>query len=826
MATVTYKVVKGDTLSEIAAKYNTTVTKLAKINNIKNVNLIYVGQVLTISKTNSSGQDDDSPVVDTTNVSTKATIVHFGLQSAGADRTVFATWSWDRSNTEKYETEWYYYVNGIWFKGSDSTTEDKESVYSASAVAEKVRFRVKPISKTRTVNKKETVYWTAEWSSYKTYSFADNPPSTPSSAPNVELEDFKLTATLDNLDVNGTHIQFQVVKDDSKVYATGKAKISTGSVSYSVKVAAGGKYKVRCRAVRGEEYSEWTDYSQNYSTPPLAPSKIKTCKATSETSIYLEWPAVTTATSYDIEYATKKEYFDGSSETTPINNIEGTHYELTGLTTGQEYFFRVRAVNDAGESGWTGIKSIIIGITPIAPTTWSSTTTGIVGENVTLYWVHNTEDGSTQRYAQVELDINGVVTTNTINTVDEEDDEKTMHYIISTSGYTEGTKILWRVRTAGVTKVYGDWSIQRTIDIYATPTLSLVVTNSSGEAFDTLTSFPIKMEGVAGPNTQTAIGYHVSISAVESYETVDNMGNEVYVSAGAEVYSKYTDASGDLALTISAGDVRLENNASYILNVIVSMNSGLTANASSEFSVSWDDTPYAPTAEISIDPETLTAHVRPYCEDQYGVLMENVTLSLYRREYDGGFTEIASGLSNVSETFVTDPHPALDYARYRVVAIDESTGAVSFADTPGYPVGEPAIIMQWDEKWTNFEVSNEDEMVEPTWSGSMLKLPYNIDVSDSYGPDVSAVNYIGRQHPVAYYGTQRGETSTWNTEIPKYDKETLYAIRRLAVWMGNVYVREPSGSGYWANVNVSFSQKHLDVTIPITFQITRVEGGA
>lgn len=43
-----YTVKSGDTLSAIALKYNTTVSNLASLNNIKNVNLIYVGQVLRI----------------------------------------------------------------------------------------------------------------------------------------------------------------------------------------------------------------------------------------------------------------------------------------------------------------------------------------------------------------------------------------------------------------------------------------------------------------------------------------------------------------------------------------------------------------------------------------------------------------------------------------------------------------------------------------------------------------------------------------------------------------------------------------------------------
>ena len=45
---VTYTVKAGDTLSAIAKKYNTTVDALVKKNNIKNKNLISVGQVLKI----------------------------------------------------------------------------------------------------------------------------------------------------------------------------------------------------------------------------------------------------------------------------------------------------------------------------------------------------------------------------------------------------------------------------------------------------------------------------------------------------------------------------------------------------------------------------------------------------------------------------------------------------------------------------------------------------------------------------------------------------------------------------------------------------------
>ena len=51
---VIYVVKKGDTLSGIASKYNTTYQKLAEYNNIENPNLIYVGQKIVIPGTSTS----------------------------------------------------------------------------------------------------------------------------------------------------------------------------------------------------------------------------------------------------------------------------------------------------------------------------------------------------------------------------------------------------------------------------------------------------------------------------------------------------------------------------------------------------------------------------------------------------------------------------------------------------------------------------------------------------------------------------------------------------------------------------------------------------
>ena len=852
-----YTVKRGDCLSYIASGRcganvaasipgNGTwekVDTLVRLNNIPNRDLIYVGQVLRLNDSATSGSGSGSGSSSSSTKPNVPTITDFGLQSEDTTgRAMYVAWSYTRDNVKNYKVRWMYYAENMWQIGVENETTSYESIYcndtwSAPDRAKKVKVQVLAQSKS---NDNGGLYWyDVPWSAEKIYDFADNPPYPPNT-PDIEIKDLMLTASLDNIDIekiNADSIEFEIIKNNSTSLGIYSATINTVSnyVAYTHTVEPGSQYKVRARSKKGSKVSGWSDFSSSAGTKPSAPSAITTCKANSysddKVTAYLEWTSVGNAENYEIEYTDNINYFGGSDGVTSLTGIQFNHYEITSLELGKEYFFRVRAVNEHGESDWTEPKSLVVGTTPAAPTTWSSTTVAVVGEPLNLYWIHNAEDNSSQTYAELRLFIDGEQQVPDItikNSEDEKEKDKTSVYSINTEDYPEGTKIEWQVRTAGITKVYGEWSVKRVIDIYAKPTLELAVTtlpDGTGNIVDVLTAFPFYIYALAGPQTQHPIGYQLKITANQFYETVDDTGRTKMVNKGEDIYSKHFDISNVLIVEMSADNIDIEADIEYTITCTVTMNSGLTAETSHNFVANWTDMSHVINADVTIDHDTYTALITPFCEDENGSLVEDMTLAVYRREFDGSFKEIAKGIPNTNAVTVSDPHPALDYARYRVVGKTVSTGAVSYYDIPGIKVGGNAVLIQWDEEWLTFESSENYSPEIPKWSGSMLKLPYNIDVSDSYSIDAELVQYIGRSHPVAYYGTQIGETATWTVKVPMEDRETLYAIRRLARWAGNVYVREPSGSGYWANISVSYSQAHREVVIPVTLTLTRVEGG-
>ena len=898
MAVTTYTVKRGDTLSGIAKKFSSSIAgntitakvdTLVKLNNIKNRNLIYVGQVLKLSGSASSSSPSTSTSTPDPVSAQKVTFKDFGLVTSFTDangdyivdedgRTMVANWKWTRENTEEFKCRWLQYVTGAWVPTESTVSEWEEyaqSTFTADKNATMVQLKVLPVAKTYKKGDDEVPYWKegtgkddVAWAETQAYNFANNPPKKLSSPPNVEVDDLTLKISYDNIDpavVDATGVKFNIVKITGDIagsfHTSNPVPIDPvlHEVNYSFRAETGTVYKVRAQAVnaKGKE-SGWTEFSAGVGTKPSAPDRIVTCRpskrADGKYSIYLVWTGVKTAEKYIIEYVTTVEadFENAPDEIKKVEVEDRTSYEIVDIAIGATYFFRVKAEKDGEISDPSPVTSVAVGEPPAAPTTWSSANSAFVGDDMELNWMHNSIDGSKQTFAQLKLGINGgeekkftFENTTDEDSIDPEEDEFTYGVAISYKGQLrvkmntehpelKNSEVAWRVCTAGITEQFSnldeDWSTPRTIHIYEKPTLGLSVTDTlSGDILTEITSFPFYILGdlqMESNDKQRVIGYHLRIVSNAFYETVDEVGRTKIVNVGDEVYAKYFDTDvTNLIVEMSANNVDLESGIDYTVYCDAEMSTGLTVNSAPyDFQVVWTDAEYAIDADISVDRTAYTALITPYCADKDGNLIENIELSVYRRTYDGSFVEIATHIPN-NRTSVTDPHPALDFARYRLIATDTQTGAVSFYDMAGHPVNATSIIIQWDEAWTTFDVTGEHDVGGPSWSGSLLVLPYNVNVADSRKRDVEFADYVGREHSVSYYGTKISEAPSWNVTIPKDDVETIYALRRLSLWTGDVYIREPSGMGFWANVGVSFNINHNEVTTQVTLAITRVEGG-
>lgn len=862
-----WRVVRGDCLWNIAkAVYGNGVRwpEIADANGIprSRANLIYPGQLFILPGiTGGSPSPAPAPAPQPPPAYTQTpNIVWFSL--AAGERRKFQV-IWEQSHN-KFEVRWEIWdSNGhLWMAdGGDHniTTEDRQKADEFTYPEYQDRFVIRCSIRAVDDNGNGLSGW-----AIKEYDLRNAPPGLPSD-PTFSIDSQNnLTVTLENIDpdINADQIEIAIYQDDTNKFSTAKVNINkeTNFAKYVVTVPAGHSYKVRCRAVRGNEVSGWTNFTGSEFSTPVAPTEITTLRpqtiseqGSKQYGVFIEWNEVPSAKTYEVQWTTNIEYFDLSNNVSSQTTEEGKGPRLliTDIEIGHEYFFRVRSINDKGSSlDWTPIRSIKLGSAPSAPTTWSNTSSAVIGEDLNLYWTHNSTDGSLESYARLHItvidsanpDKEPMEFTEVIeNTKPEEEKNSNSVYKINTNDpewawLQNGFIIKWKVQTAGIIGDYSPWSIEREINVYTPPQVTLDITNKDGVSIEEINRFPFHFSIGAAPETQKPISYYIEVVADQGYNTIDKVGNVQTINPGDKVYQKYYDPernSWRFLVEMSPSNIDLEDGISYTVNVTVSMDSGLSATASQTFLCNFDDQSYQVYANVTIDKETLTASIHPYCTEYYEEdgegktkLTDNCKLAVYRRQYDGTFVEIASEIPNEENTYVVDPHPSLDYARYRIVARTNDTGAISYADISGVEVKEPAVVIQWAEAWTKFDYTNDpEEKIEKPWAGSMLKLPYNVDVSESKSLDVSLIEYVGREHPVSYYGTQVGETANWNVTIPAKDKEVIYALRRLSKYKGDVYVREPSGTGYWANIGVTFNINHMEVTIPVSFTVKRVEGG-
>ena len=731
------------------------------------------------------------------------------------------------SVTQSYRVIWSYTVYDASGKtrtitASTTTVNGTNATFTPPEEALTVTVSVTPIAKTYTYYPKKGDSGTksSSW-----YSGAAKSAKISTGAANPTIP------TIGSMDVSGNILSVSVASEDAyvvayqlQVYQAGRllktdlVTTTTSKASFNVaNLAWGYAYAVRAR-IQNERgaWSDWSALSNSRLLAPPAPAYAPSVSATANGAL-VTWAAVLGASDYVLQYTSA-----ASRDEAVRLFAQGAASEIsTSLTSavipeldaGTRYYFRYRAANDAGDGPWGPVtnQAFTFGTAPTAPTVWSDANVVIKGTSAHLHWLHNTTDGSEQTSAELEI-----VGADAISISGAGSD---MEY--PTATVADGASIQWRVRTKGAADIWSPWSETQTIRVWELPTLSVSVPML-------VDKLPVNITVDPNASSQAPIVADVEICAANDHMATKPDGTLYDVLANERVWSAhFASPEVPLSIALGPGDVHLEDGQEYILRGKCAMSSGLVCENSVGFTYDIDYADIALGAEVrsandygvEISPWALDQEQRNDGTPNY---LKTIIFDIYRIDADGSLVHLAKGMPNTGTYSFIDMHAPFGRQIYRVVATDTTTGALSFEDELVHLNARNSLCFSWNDESHIYYADEDDEGFTPSTSERVLELPGGITLTESSEGDRMGREFIGDRYPDSSYGTQLGTTLSCSAEFFKGDETEIALVRELEVWMGDVYVREPMGGGFWAMVSTSISASKDSPVVTASFQVTRI----
>ena len=304
-----------------------------------------------------------------------------------------------------------------------------------------------------------------------------------------------IQTTIFSLVTTGSAISTSTITESAIELTTGPAitaaESSTVPATYTLTgLTPNTQHTIKVRAVNESGTSNWSTPISQFTkfTTGNAPSVSGLVKKTAVTVI---WNAMDGATTYDVEV-------DGVI----VSNVTGTSYNSTGLASGSEHKYRVRAQNSSGEGKWS--NTFTVSTLPEGPATPTNLVTSGNMTSILVSWDKVT---GAEEY---EIEVDGVVINTGTGT-------SYLH-----TGLTPDTSHTYRVRTKNISG-YSEWSETKT-SITLSSVQTYEINSVQGEEFDLV---------LTAANIQDLDKYTFTIQYnTEDFEVIDLCGLSAKMDTG------------------------------------------------------------------------------------------------------------------------------------------------------------------------------------------------------------------------------------------------------------------------------------------------------
>ncbi len=199
-----------------------------------------------------------------------------------------------------------------------------------------------------------------------------------------------------NSTIGSSGYYLDVSSDNFITFLTGYNNFPTTSTSVNISgLVAGTSYQYRVRAGNPSGISGNSNTIFVLTVP--SPPSSSTANAFTQNGFTINWPSVINATGYSLDVATNSSF---SSILSGYNNlsISPTSQNLTGLTAGTTYYYRLRSNNASG----TSISSIIFSNITIPPNPVATSANNFSTTGFDAKWISST--GATGYFMDVSSD--------------------------------------------------------------------------------------------------------------------------------------------------------------------------------------------------------------------------------------------------------------------------------------------------------------------------------------------------------------------------------------------------------------------------------------